>query len=96
MDIIICWIGICICSFYIIRAYWAGYVAFPFARRVAYTWNVSKLYRFEKITDYRNFYLWVLCPFWWGWSSCYKYREDRSIMRELWKVFCEKTKNLRK
>ena len=94
MDIIIGWILIGILAFYMVRAYWAGYIVFPIAGKLANIWNGAVSPRLRISADRRNFYLWVFNPFWWSWWSCFrKGQKNVDNLKSEWKKFKKKIKD---
>lgn len=94
MDMIIGWTLIGILAFYIIRAHWAGYVAFPIAGKLASTWNKAVTPKLRISVDRRNFYLWVFNPFWWSWWSCFRTgQKNVDNLKSAWKIFNKKIKS---
>lgn len=83
---IICWVLIGILSFYLIRNVIAGSLLYPCAATIVRKWNETA-HRSWRITGgYRNYYLFVLNPFWWTISSVMKEKEDAKTVKTVWKT----------
>ena len=73
------WILISICCFYLIRNFYVGTFLYPLARRI------SKVFiRNNKNVEFRNYYLFVLNPFWWSFIDVFKDVNQRELMRGVW------------
>lgn len=92
MGNIICWILIGICCFYLIRNFWAGYVLYPFTNQMITMYDNQLPRDVRKVIQARyarrNYYLFVLNPFWWTVVDVFK---NKTVRKEI----CNMTKNLR-
>lgn len=92
MENIICWILIGICCFYLIRNFLAGYVLYPLTNQMITMYDnqlprdVRKAIRARYAR--RNYYLFVLNPFWWTVVDVFK---NKTVRKEI----CDMAKNLR-
>ena len=93
---IVGWILIGICCFYLVRNLYVGYVMFPCGKHILMTHNdVMTVKRLKLFPAYRNYYLLVLNPLWWRFLDIYKNDADGRKIKMLWKQFCVGQKNLR-
>lgn len=86
MGNIICWILIGICCFYLLRNIWAGYILYPVTNQMIKDMGDSMPRRREFIYKQlarRNYYLFILNPFWWRLGDVFKSAEMRKIYREV-------------
>lgn len=75
-----------ICCFYLIRNIWAGYVLYPVTNQMIVNIGNSMPRRREFIYEQlarRNYYLFVLNPFWWRPVDVFKSAEMRKTYREV-------------
>lgn len=96
MGNIIGWILIGICCFYIVRNVYAGSILYPFCQEVSKIWNRNTPPWMQIKGGYRNYYFFVLNPFWWGLLSPLKKKEERKFLSTILKAFRKGLKNLRK
>ena len=83
---LICWILISICCFYLLRNVWAGSILYPVTNRMIKDIGDSMPKRREFIYKQlarRNYYLFVLNPFWWKLGDVFKNAEIRKTYREV-------------
>lgn len=83
---LICWILIGICCFYLVRNMWAGSVLYPATNRMIKDIGDSMPRRREFVYRQlarRNYYLFVLNPFWWRLGDVFKSAEIRKTYREV-------------
>ena len=83
---LICWILISICCFYLLRNVWAGSILYPVTNRMIKDIGDSMPKRREFIYKQlarRNYYLFVLNPFWWSLGDVFKSAEIRKTYREV-------------
>jgi hypothetical protein len=83
---LICYILIGICCFYLLRNIWAGSVLYPATNRMIKDIGDSMPKRREfvyKQLARRNYYLFVLNPFWWSLGDVFKSAEIRKTYREV-------------
>lgn len=75
-----------ICCFYLIRNIWAGSVLYPTTNRMIINIGDSMPYKrkfiYKQLTR-RNYYLFVLNPFWWRLGDVFKNAEIRKTYREV-------------
>ena len=86
MGLTIGWILIGICCFYLLRNAWAGYVLYPVTNRMIKNIGDNMPRRREFIYKQlarRNYYLFVLNPFWWSLGDVFKSAEIRKAYREV-------------
>ena len=82
---LICYILIGICCFYLLRNMWAGYVLYPVTNQMIKNIGDSMPKRREFIYKQlarRNYYLFVLNPFWWRLGDVFKSAEIRKLYRK--------------
>ena len=82
---LIYYILIGICWFYLIRNIWAGYVLYPVTNQMIVNIGNSMPYKRKFIYEQlarRNYYLFVLNPFWWSLGDVFKRAEIRKIYKE--------------
>ena len=75
-----------ICCFYLIRNIWAGYVLYPVTNQMIVSIGNSMPRKREFIYEQlarRNYYLFVLNPFWWRLADVFKNEEIRKIYKEV-------------
>lgn len=80
------WILIGVCCFYLLRNMWAGYFLYPVTNRMVKNIGDSIPRRREfiyKQLALRNYYLFVLNPFWWRLGDVFKNAEMRKTYREV-------------
>lgn len=87
---------IAIFGFYIIRNVWAGSFLYPIGNYINRCWSEAGSVGKSKIKkmELRNYYLFVLNPFWWSWISVFKRKEDRQAMRQVNKLVKDFYSNL--
>lgn len=73
------WIGIGILFFYMIRNIWAGSWLYPLG--FGFKESAKKYLKIEM--PFRNYYLFVLNPFWWTMPQVFKNKDDRRFAREV-------------
>jgi hypothetical protein len=86
MGLTICYILLGICCFYLLRNIWAGSVLYPVTNRMIKDIGDSIPKRREFIYKQlarRNYYLFVLNPFWWRLGDVFKNAEIRKTYREV-------------
>ena len=86
MGLTIGWILIGICCFYLLRNIWAGYILYPVTNKMIKSIGDSMPRRREFIYKQlarRNYYLFVLNPFWWRLGDVFKSAEIRKTYREV-------------
>lgn len=86
MGLTICWILIGILAFYLLRNLWAGYILYPVTNQMIKNIGDSIPRRREFIYKQlarRNYYLFVLNPFWWRLGDVFKSVEIRKTYREI-------------
>ena len=91
VEVTIGYILIGILGFYLIRNIWVGSVLYPIAAHIANYIEVNS----KKKLPVRNYYLFVLNPFWWHFISVFKDKRDRDLMKSVWKTVGEEIKNLK-
>ena len=82
---LICYILIGICCFYLLRNIWVGSILYPITNQMIKSIgdNMPKRREFiYKQLARRNYYLFVLNPFWWRLGDVFKSAEIRKIYRE--------------
>ena len=82
---LICYILIGICCFYLLRNIWAGNVLYPVTNTMIKNIGDSMPRRrgfIYKQLARRNYYLFVLNPFWWSLGDVFKSAEIRELYRE--------------
>ena len=85
---VICWTLIGVCVFYLIRCVCAGYFLYPTAQMISKHMEpyvaVPRMRKTlglpEAMPTYRNFYLFVLNPFWWNFIDTYREKEWRGLL----------------
>jgi hypothetical protein len=80
------WILIGILAFYLLRNIWAGYILYPVTNQMIKSIADSMPRRRELIYKQlvrRNYYLFVLNPFWWRLGDVFKSAEIRKTYREV-------------
>ena len=80
------WILIGVCCFYLLRNIWAGYILYPVTNQMIKDMGDSMPRRREFIYKQlarRNYYLFVLNPFWWRLGDVFKSAEIRKTYREV-------------
>lgn len=80
------WILIGICCFYLLRNVWAGSVLYPITNQMIKSISDSIPKRREFIYKQlarRNYYLFVLNPFWWRLVDVFKSAAIRKTYREV-------------
>lgn len=86
MGLTISWILIGICCFYLLRNIWAGSILYPVTDRMIKSIGDNMPRRREFIYKQlarRNYYLFVLNPFWWRLGDVFKNAEIRKTYREV-------------
>lgn len=85
MGMVICYILIGIFCFYLLRNIWAGYVLYPVTNRMIKDIGDSvprrRAFIYKQLAR-RNYYLFVLNPFWWSLGDVFKSAEIRKLYRE--------------
>ena len=80
------WILIGFCIFYLIRNFWAGLLYRAANIDVKAVIKISgqnkKSYTIANVMPLRNYYLFVLNPFWWRLSDIFKDKKVRKLVRE--------------
>lgn len=80
------YILICICCFYLLRDMWAGSVLYPATNQIIKDIGDSMPRRravIYKQLARRNYYLFVLNPFWWRLGDVFKSAEIRKLYKEV-------------
>ena len=98
MGLTICWILIGICCFYLLRNIWAGRILYPVTDRMIKSIGDNMPRRREFIYKQlarRNYYLFVLNPFWWRLGDVFKNAEIRKTYREVSKQAQTNLRNLK-
>ena len=90
-EVTIGYILIGILGFYLIRNIWAGSVLYPVVEYGLRTFNKDGF----KILPLRNYYLFVLNPFWWRFVDVFKNKNDRKLIKNAYKAVSEEMKNLK-
>ena len=82
---------IALCCFYLIRNVWAGFFLYPIANSINQCWTEPGKIHKEKVKkmELRNYYLFVLNPFWWSLVPVFKRKEDRQTIVEIKKIIKE-------
>ena len=87
-----------ICCFYLIRNIWAGYVLYPVTNQMIVNIGDSmprkRKFIYEQLAR-RNYYLFVLNPFWWRLADVFKSAEIRKIYKETTKNVQASLRNLK-
>ena len=92
------WILIGICCFYLLRNIWAGYILYPVTNKIIKDIGDSMPKRREFIYKHlarRNYYLFVLNPFWWRLGDVFKSAGIRKTYREVSKQAQSNLRNLK-
>lgn len=83
---LIYWILMGIFCFYLIRIFWAGYVLYPVTNQMIKSIGDSipkrREFIYKQLTR-RNYYLFVLNPFWWRLEDVFKSAELRKSYRKV-------------
>jgi hypothetical protein len=98
MGLTIGYILIGICCFYLLRNIWAGYILYPVTNRMIKSIgnNIPKRREFiYKLLARRNYYLFVLNPFWWRIRDVFKSAEIRKTYRDVEKRAQTNLRNLK-
>ena len=87
-----------ICCFYLIRNIWAGYVLYPVTNQMIISIGDSmprrRKFIYEQLAR-RNYYLFVLNPFWWKLGDVFKSAEIRKTYKEVSKNVQANLRNLK-
>ena len=82
---LICWILIGILAFYFVRNIIAGSLYYPIGWYLLDKWNKGMPKYLQKRNIFRNYYLYVLNPFWWGIFSIVKDGVLRETFKQIWR-----------
>ena len=93
---IICWIGIALCIFYIIRNYYVAYVMFPAGKILVNSWNKAVPPHLKVRNGLRNYYAVVFNPFIWHFIDVIKDKKERGYVKTAWREWKKAEKNSRK